>query len=319
MRLIVTSFLGNCSSCTGICYLGNHLNCNRIGCLGNLPSCTVERDFCHRSVVLDHDYHVTIQVYPDWILDDQGNHTWNHSAEGTSSTERAARSWREYWDEKDPLCENWQEKRGNVVIKNATLKTEQLIQLPSDAILEIFRLHKDKSRLLGSCTRSRNYQTTTSSPELAFHEDVLLARHAILPNAWRTAKFVCVGGYNRVACWKLQRLDSGMQCEVREREKKEKVRLFFFPAHTFSASFTQSDRLEQVIRPRAFPFLREKPWGRDYTQTWGPGLCLTSTYSLSLFLSEKRIYLSHACHKISRINKTQSPHQVTQQNTNWVI
>ena len=106
MRLIVTSFLGNYSSCTGICYLGNPLNCNRIGCLGNLPSCTVERDFCHRSVVLDHDYHVTIQVYPDWILDDQGNHAWNHSAEGMSSTERAARSWRECRDEKYPLCEN---------------------------------------------------------------------------------------------------------------------------------------------------------------------------------------------------------------------
>ena len=69
-RLIVTSFLGNCSSCTGICYLGNLLNYTGIGCLGNLRSCTVKRDFCHRSVVLDHDYHVTIQVYPDWILDD---------------------------------------------------------------------------------------------------------------------------------------------------------------------------------------------------------------------------------------------------------
>ena len=105
-RLIVTSFLGNCSSCTGICYLGNPLNCTVIGCLGNLPSCTVKRDFCRRSVVLDHDYHVTIQVYSDWILDDQGNHAWNHSAEGMSSTERAAHSWREYRDEKDPLCEN---------------------------------------------------------------------------------------------------------------------------------------------------------------------------------------------------------------------
>ena len=106
MHLIVTSSLGNCSSCTGICYLGNPLHCNRIGCLGNLPSCTVERDFCHRSVVWDHDYHVTIQVYPDWILDDQGNHAWNHSAEGMSSTERAAHSWRECRDEKYPLCEN---------------------------------------------------------------------------------------------------------------------------------------------------------------------------------------------------------------------
>ena len=52
----------------------------------------------HRSVVLDHDYHVTIQVYPDWVLDDQGNHAWNHSAEGMSSTERTAHSWREYRD-----------------------------------------------------------------------------------------------------------------------------------------------------------------------------------------------------------------------------
>ena len=35
-------------------------------------------------------------------------------------------------------------------------------------------------------TRSRSLQTTTSSPELASHEEVLLARHAIIPNAWRT-------------------------------------------------------------------------------------------------------------------------------------
>ena len=45
-RVIVTSFLGNCSSCTGICYLGNPLKCNVIGYHGIPPSCTVERDFC---------------------------------------------------------------------------------------------------------------------------------------------------------------------------------------------------------------------------------------------------------------------------------
>ena len=32
-------------------------------------------------------------------------------------------------------------------------------------------------------TRSRSLQITTSSPELASHEEVLLARHAVLPNA----------------------------------------------------------------------------------------------------------------------------------------
>ena len=40
------SFLGNCSSCTGICYLGNPLNCNVIGYHGSPLSWTVERDFC---------------------------------------------------------------------------------------------------------------------------------------------------------------------------------------------------------------------------------------------------------------------------------
>ena len=34
-RLIVTSFLGNCSSCTGTYYLGNPLNCNVIGYHGS--------------------------------------------------------------------------------------------------------------------------------------------------------------------------------------------------------------------------------------------------------------------------------------------
>ena len=44
-RVIVTSFVGNCSSCTGICYLGNPLKCNVIGYHGIPLSCTVERDF----------------------------------------------------------------------------------------------------------------------------------------------------------------------------------------------------------------------------------------------------------------------------------
>ena len=145
----MTSFLGNCSSCTGTYYLGNPLNCNVIGYHGSPLSWTVEHDFCHRSVVLDHDYHVTIQVYPDWILDDQGNHAWNHSAEGMSSTERAARSWREYRDEKDPLCENWERRnwREKNCLGNVPLKREQRISLPSDALwvyligVYVIRLH----------------------------------------------------------------------------------------------------------------------------------------------------------------------------------
>ena len=44
-RVIVTSFLGNCSSCTGICNLGIPLKCNVIGYHNIPPSCTVERDF----------------------------------------------------------------------------------------------------------------------------------------------------------------------------------------------------------------------------------------------------------------------------------
>ena len=40
------------------------------------------------------------------------------------------------------------------------------------------------------------------------------------------------------------------------------MRLFFSPAHTLSASFTQSDRLEQAIRPRAFPFSSGKALGK---------------------------------------------------------
>ena len=280
MHLIVTSFLGNCSSCTGICYLGNPLNCNGIGCLGslgNLPSCTVERDFCRRSVVLDHDYHVTIQVYPDWILDDQGNHAWNHSAEGMSSTERAAHSWREYRDEKDPLCENWQKKREKAVIKMPRLKENN--------VYRFLQMRYQKSL---DYTRSRSLQTTTSSPELASHEEVLLARHAILPNVWRTPKYVCVGGYNRVACWKLQRLDSGAQREVREREGKGGREAVFF---LLTPSLRRPHNLiawNRLSGPGLFPFLREKPWGRDYTQTWGPGLWLTSTYSLSLFFVWKK-------------------------------
>ena len=34
-RVIVTSFLCNCSSCIGICYLGNPPNCNVIGYHGS--------------------------------------------------------------------------------------------------------------------------------------------------------------------------------------------------------------------------------------------------------------------------------------------
>ena len=93
-RLIVTSFLGNCSSCTGIYYLGNPLNC-------------------------------------------------------MSSTERAAHSWRECRDEKDPLCENWERRnwREKNCHGNVTLKREQRISLPSDALwvyligVYVIRLH----------------------------------------------------------------------------------------------------------------------------------------------------------------------------------
>ena len=45
-RVFVTSFLGNCSSCTWICNLGNPLKCNVIGYHGIPLNCIVERDFC---------------------------------------------------------------------------------------------------------------------------------------------------------------------------------------------------------------------------------------------------------------------------------
>ena len=76
-------------------FFGDHLSCNVIGCLGNHLCCTVERDFCHSSVALSHYNHATIEEYPDWILDDHGNHAWDYAAEDLSSTERAARSWQE--------------------------------------------------------------------------------------------------------------------------------------------------------------------------------------------------------------------------------
>ena len=303
MHLIVTSSLGNCSSCTGICYLGNPLHCNRIGCLGNLPSCTVERDFCHRSVVWDHDYHVTIQVYPDWILDDQGNHAWNHSAEGMSSTERAAHSWRECRDEKDPLCENWQKKREKAVIKMPRLKENN-----------VYRFLQMRYQKFLDYTRSRSLQTTTSSLELAFHEEVLLARHAILPNAWRTAKFVCVGGYNRVACWKLQSLDSGMQCKVRERGKKGEREAVFSCSYLLCAVHTISSPGTGCLTQGFSLFFGKKHWGRDYTQTWGPGLCFTSTYSLSLFFVWKKDLFITCMSKKKVESMTQSHHQVPLQN-----
>ena len=107
-------------------------------------------------------------------------------------------------------------------------------------------------------TRSINLQTTTSSPELASHEEVLLARHAILPNAWRTPKYVCVGGYNRVACWKLQRLDSGVQREVREREEKGGRDAVFF---LLTPSLRRPHNLiawNRLSDPGLFPFLWEK-------------------------------------------------------------
>ena len=44
-RVIVTSFVSYCSSCTRICYLGNPLKCNVIGYHGIPLSFTVERDF----------------------------------------------------------------------------------------------------------------------------------------------------------------------------------------------------------------------------------------------------------------------------------
>ena len=169
-------------------------------------------------------------------------------------------------------------------------------------------------------TRSRSLQTTTSSPELASHEEVLLARHAVLPNAWRTPKYVCVGGYNRVACWKFQRLDNGVRREVRQREGKGGREVVFFPAHTFSAPSTQSDRLEQAIWPRAFPFSSGKSTGDEITHKLEDQVCASHPLTLQVyFLFEKRICLSHACHKISWINNAQSPYQVTQQNTNWII
>ena len=107
-------------------------------------------------------------------------------------------------------------------------------------------------------TRSRSLQTTTSSLELAFHEEVLLARHAILPNTWRTPKYVCVGGYNRVACWKLQRLDSGVQREVRERQGKGGRDAVFF---LLTSSLRRPHNLiawNRLSEPGLFPFLREK-------------------------------------------------------------
>ena len=137
-------------------------------------------------------------------------------------------------------------------------------------------------------TRSRSLQTTTSSPELASHEEVLLARHAVLPKAWRTPKYVCVGGYNRVACWKFQRLDNGVRREVRQREGKGGREAVFSCSYLLCAVHTIWSPGTGYLTQGFSLFFGKKHWGRDYTQTWGPGLCLTSTYSLSLFFVWKK-------------------------------
>ena len=60
---------------------------------------------------------------------------------------------------------------------------------------------------------------------------------------------------------------------MRQREGKGGREVVFFPAHTFSAPSTQSDRLEQAIRPRAFPFSSGKSTGDEITHKLEDQVC----------------------------------------------
>ena len=214
---------------------------------------------------------------------------------------------------KIPFVKTDKKKREKAVIKMPRLKENN-----------VYRFLQMRYQKFLDYTRSRSLQTTTSSTELASHEEVLLARHAILPNAWRTPKYVCLGGYNRVACWKLQRLDSGVQREVRERQGKGGREAVFF---LLIPSLRRPHNLiawKKAVWPRAFPFSLGKSTGDEITQKRGDQLC--ASRPLTLYVYFLFVYHMHVIksvesrkhsHPIRWHNRTliesykaQSPHQV---------
>ena len=85
--------------------------------------------------------------------------------------------------------------------------------------------------------------------------------------------------------------------------KKGESEAVFFPAHTFSASFTQSDRLEQAIRPRAFPFPSGKALGKRLHSNLGTRFVphIHLLFKFIICLKKEFIYHMHVIKSVQSI------------------